>query len=426
MPQHNCTENRCRGQRFYGAKLKCTKCSDSTFIECLMSRAEIVELVKYLSFITPEKTNDQEKKMKTLFGRNSVLSFVCVKCREDDTNATLIDENTQLKSEKESLAVELSTLKDTNAQLHQTIEDLKQQIQSSSDDDTVDENVNVNVSMLKKELQKFGGDLLCKMRKEMKSMHQNGSQTRTPQSNNNNTHVQFETLLPPQQSKPKKSVYEMHVSKFRPGTMVEAIKRKIIEKTDLNEESFNVEKLVGSHDNEYRMGYVSFKIVTLNHDAYESIMDQSVWGNDFAIRDFEQTKANTHNRTVERKKYTNDPMHAQYNNRYTTPKKPMKWTPNQYENKQRQYNNKPKWDKHTPKRTTNGRYNSNSYGNTNKSNRQWDPSSSQTSQIPSNAPIYVVPANPNFMMAAPPIHPNIQPTYQQPNQHQQQQQLQQT
>lgn len=76
MSKHSCTENKCRGQRFYGAKVKCTKCSEYTFIECLMQRAEIIELVKYLSFISQEKTNDQEKK-----NENIVRSYFSVELR---------------------------------------------------------------------------------------------------------------------------------------------------------------------------------------------------------------------------------------------------------------------------------------------------------------------------------------------------------
>lgn len=231
-----------------------------------------------------------------MFGNDSLLSYCCVKCRLN-TNAHNSEMINKLKEGNDALETELNDLKTSNAQSHQKISDLETNQQSSSDEFT-DANEMINMSQLNRQLEKFGFNLMKKMREEINQVIDTKiganinitTDTTTKRSNDTvnqkNIARQHHTLLPPPENKPKRNLYEMHVSKFRPGTTSEAIINHIIQKTNIAAESFKVEKLIGTKDEEYKMDYVSFKIITLNHEPYERIMDNNIWEPNLHIRDF--------------------------------------------------------------------------------------------------------------------------------------------
>lgn len=101
---------------------------------------------------------------------------------------------------------------------------------------------------------------------------------------------QFRHLKPPEAAiaKNDRGVYEIYVSKFHSEQSEDGIANHIVEKTGINIGKFRVIKLTSRRDpkNNY---YASFKIVTIDVNAYNSISDQMLWG-EYEVRDFEPDK----------------------------------------------------------------------------------------------------------------------------------------
>lgn len=348
MIPHSCDVNKCRGSKFNGVKLKCKK---HHYVECLTNvYPEIAELVKHLSFFTPnntDTTNEQEKKMKLMFGNDSILSYICENCKEEE------------KGEVNAIKTDNEAIRGENAELKQKITDLEKSKECNRNDETdKGDDTPINFAQLKGLLQTFGDELMKTVRdemNEMKAINKKHNAEKTNTHTNEQTHneytgtttknalnahkdnqlrVHFQELMPPQENKAKKTVYEMHVSKFAPGTTIEAITQHIVEQTDLSPDMFKVEKLIAVKEDEFKMDYVSFKTVTLKHEFYGMIMNPTNWEPNFTIRDFEQNKINANYRPNERK-ITNTP-----NERRNTPKYGMT-KPSKINNNTHRYN---AWD----------------------------------------------------------------------------------
>lgn len=81
-------------------------------------------------------------------------------------------------------------------------------------------------------------------------------------------------------------VYSIHVSKFHDETEPDFIVSHIIEHTALSPDVFKVEKLTTKRRRKIK--YASFKIVTLTHAIYRTIIDPDIWSPDYTARRFEK------------------------------------------------------------------------------------------------------------------------------------------
>lgn len=114
----------------------------------------------------------------------------------------------------------------------------------------------------------------------------------TASANNNfNTNDTDGLLMAPSKTQTKivKDVYEIYVFGFDCAQTEEKIAEHIVKKSGVKSDVFKVKKLMSRKDprNNY---YSSFKIITINSNAYQAIIDKTWWG-DFEVRDFEPTKA---------------------------------------------------------------------------------------------------------------------------------------
>lgn len=108
--------------------------------------------------------------------------------------------------------------------------------------------------------------------------------TFAPTTSSNASHeITFDTHLQPpdERTTAKRSVYEIHLSKFKPTTTEDDIVRHIVLKTDVDKNMFSVDKLIPSKPRDY----VSFKLVMLQQTVYEKLIDPNLWPR-FTARDF--------------------------------------------------------------------------------------------------------------------------------------------
>lgn len=255
MSSHSCSVNRCRGQKFNGLKLKCTDCNEETYIECMINRTEINELMKSLNSVNTitamsPSTAEQQNKLNVMFNDDSLFSFKCIKCKIA-LNEMIIN-NDSRKNQLEDLSMK-------NAELHQEIEKLKETINEMNNHATLDDEMSQNdktfTEQIETKLKDFSKDLMDRVKSDIESMknsimssvnevtkrktsennkaknqtdEQPNANTQTPRNSRKQNSVQFESPMPPNETRnKKKSVYEMYVSKFELGTQTETIINRI-------------------------------------------------------------------------------------------------------------------------------------------------------------------------------------------------------
>lgn len=152
-----------------------------------------------------------------------------------------------------------------------------------------------------------------------------------PSTSNENMHPKFfninltdatkniKKLIPPyEENKPKKGLYEIHVSKFDRGTMEKNIEEYIKNTNIKNEDTFKIEKLISKKEDKY----VSFKILTFKKEIYTEIMDEKLWEPDFKARDYVQIFGDTTKNTYKQEKRSQIKRYNKYYDKYTP--KPMR------------------------------------------------------------------------------------------------------
>lgn len=155
---HKCNDNNCQGPRFAGCNLKCSRCFMPKFIDCISDRTEIIELLKILNIlpaqsVSNEIANDITSKLKSLFGPDSTIQFLCplcvsegsyleVKLKYENKIKTLEKKIDDLKKEKKQLieneksnqlsskCVQCTDVNIENAKLHDENEKLKADLNS--------------------------------------------------------------------------------------------------------------------------------------------------------------------------------------------------------------------------------------------------------------------------------------------------------
>lgn len=97
---HKCHEADCNGSRLYGMNLKCNRCNNIFYFDCMASRSESKALLTLLNY--SDKNNQKQtvraaSKLKELFHANSVFEFVCPSCKS--VTHTPITDQTKLLHE---------------------------------------------------------------------------------------------------------------------------------------------------------------------------------------------------------------------------------------------------------------------------------------------------------------------------------------
>lgn len=86
---HKCNDLGCKRQKYGGLNILCGACLMPCSLECISPRSEVVHLLQHLNIEScdedesdQDKINNNNKKVKLLFGVDSVFEFICPSCRE--------------------------------------------------------------------------------------------------------------------------------------------------------------------------------------------------------------------------------------------------------------------------------------------------------------------------------------------------------
>lgn len=90
---HQCHEADCKGPRLYGLNLKCNRCNNIFYFDCMASRTEsktLLTMMNYSDKNNQKQSGRAESRLKELFHAESVFEFVCPPCK---SGAHIPDEN---------------------------------------------------------------------------------------------------------------------------------------------------------------------------------------------------------------------------------------------------------------------------------------------------------------------------------------------
>lgn len=310
------------------------------------------EVLKCKRIKSIEKSLQIEREtVANLMQRINTLETDLLSSNEIKTNIN--EQNIALQNELHTLKIQFNALSEKNAQLHQQIEhENEMDTNIDTNIETIDlNNANSNEvkTWLKNELIIFKRDIEQKMitecnkiKADMNSIcHVNEQSAKRKKTNNAQTakktpingflpvnmdeiNQNSELLRPPSDEMlgNERDVYEVHVSKFHPDQSEEKIAMHICKNTRADEKSFRVIKLFSKKMPIKNNNYVSFKIITLNKDVYNVIMDPQLW-HGYEVREFEHEKmknmVNTGN--WNKKMYYNRSTTNTFQNRYNMGRK---------------------------------------------------------------------------------------------------------
>lgn len=129
---HDCENETCDGINLNGLFFKCNTCHKIQFLECVIDREEIYELVKAIGMIKYDEkerkfkayiTEDRKKILHKIIGDNTILEFKCLMCNRDGTTIKKIKE----------LRNELEQYKNTNIKLQAKIGEERETIREMMD-----------------------------------------------------------------------------------------------------------------------------------------------------------------------------------------------------------------------------------------------------------------------------------------------------
>lgn len=220
---HDCTNQKCKGLKYCGLKLKCHSCSKHFYIECLQQMSCINNLLQSLDINQCESDDQQQQyvvdnnnKLKKIFN-GTLIKFICGKC---DMDAITGDSNVSAPSFA-----------------------------------TVINNPNVTTN-------RGGRGTSFRVNANAKSNEQNNENNGTESKNMLNI-------------KENAGIYEMYVSRFERDTKCEDIASIICSAIDgMNDKMFSVQKLGGTRKHHT---FASFKVSSVAYNVCCDILKMD-WG----------------------------------------------------------------------------------------------------------------------------------------------------
>lgn len=310
---HKCEENGCSGEMYKGLYFECYRCDTKSFIDCIENQMRYFLVyvldIKAFKFCPEYDENTYLKRNKTkirsIFYPDSVIHFVCTKCKNETTNS-----NEDLESKINKLEERLNDIRNEYSDSCQPdvnkITDMETKIDSLL---TSFEKANESLQSLLERMENDSKTLLLSSKKfysDMKNMtmgtssdekvcfspYRDSFKTPIPKEMKFNTTNTFadtsnqlinktstnseETLLTErhrcERSKfdPSDGLYEIYIGQFEMNMNIERIKQLILQSTNIeNFESFHVLKLGGSRSCHT---FASFKITTMNYDIAMKIL----------------------------------------------------------------------------------------------------------------------------------------------------------
>lgn len=313
--EHKCNESNCKGEKLYGLKLKCSRCENEGFFDCLASRPEIKHLCSLINYKDSsdgrKQTNKAEKTLKILFAKDSVFHYLCTSCKA-------VAPQTQQASEVDSDSITqneiIDELKSRVSSLEIVISDLKKQLISQL---SIGERLTsaykecmTDLARNKEEIGNVLKSLEFPGTSSTVSAGTSMSSSKPVKCKNNDLLISptidlsdtlsssdpiENLLLPPPKSKQLKNMrqltannetkmYEIYLSKFALQQTCDAIEKYIVEKTPISNAShFNVEKIK-------HKSFSAFKITVLKKEINDLILDENLWSPNYSASPFDHSK----------------------------------------------------------------------------------------------------------------------------------------
>lgn len=244
---HSCNENKCQGSVFNGLHFKCSKCGEKIFMECIRDRAGSSEILTLLGVITStnaiQNTQYAQSQFNLIFNHNSPFALTCDFCRFRDNNAEIIELRRQLKEKNDNCA----KLESEIAQLKFTSDANKKTPGNQSS-----------------AIECFGAKMVELIQSAVKTELDSMSDT------NSFSHSSQDIV-------PVNGIYAIHLSKALKEATTDDITELILDKMNLNIESFKVEKLVNRRYRGKNKEFSSFKISTFTRSVFDKIMNDDIW-----------------------------------------------------------------------------------------------------------------------------------------------------
>lgn len=167
---HSCAKKKCKGEKLKGMTIKCSKCNEIFYLDCVITEDGLCELaleIKLIKTVDGELksnvTEETKEKFNSIFKTDSLVKFACKICKsEGKTNERMKNiekENGEKEEEIERLKEKLSDECKTVLELNKQNEDLndilrqnKQLIQELTDkndepEEWIENDKNMELSM---------------------------------------------------------------------------------------------------------------------------------------------------------------------------------------------------------------------------------------------------------------------------------------
>lgn len=250
---HSCSKNQCKG--FFDIFLNCKFCDQKINIECLLrsDKAMTSNFLYRFGMIDTKKTDEGKsyydwqtkpndnsiKDFKLIFGENSKMCLTCDIC----TN--------KFRASIQSEILNNAKIS-TSASSHNSSQTNTNQTMNQSTDMNMTQMIQGNISITDKSVV-----------------------NKSPKS----------PVLP---AKDDSGLFSVYISKSAKNVKTDELISYIMEKTDLNVDTFQIAKL--SSGKRYHRTYTSFKLTALNVDVCKKIMTSEIWTNDFRVRAFDKSR----------------------------------------------------------------------------------------------------------------------------------------
>lgn len=287
---HSCTDRKCSGQKFDGLHIKCSRCGQKIFMECIHNRPGSIEILQLLDVITSnneiQNTYFAQTKFNAIFHFNSPFALLCDFCRLPSNNVEITRLNKELnemQSKCAQLEDELASNKLSDNQQTKNIELLGAKIVASVQ------------NTIKAELELMPST----------STHATSSNPSTNKSTKQKS-VSVESANP----KPDvNGLYSIFVSNSDKTTTADKVTAQIVDKTELDTNVFSVELL--SNMNRKRK-HNSFKVTMFTLDVYKKIISDENWSPDYKAKPFKQRSETN----KQQKSITSNERETRDNNNY--------------------------------------------------------------------------------------------------------------
>ena len=283
LVSHSCDANYCTGQNFNGLHVKCSQCGSKTFFECIKSRNGVDELLKLLNVITSENdtslnnTHSAQKSINSIFDHNSFFAIRCDNCRASTNNNEIKRLNTELNEERKKyneLCVKLSHLASS---VNSTSNTTSTAIDTSNIPPANNETSNTTQKLV-------DTDVI------QQDNHDNGirvsDQARAQGTDRKNENT---VVLP---IRDENGLYPIFVKTTNKLVKTDGLTKLISQRAGIDPSAFKVLHLTKNQ----RRSYVSFKVITLNDQVFEKIVNKENWSEGYSVRAFDsrdsQLKAN--------------------------------------------------------------------------------------------------------------------------------------